>query len=182
MILLICTKSAFSKSIRTSGFERRSRILVHSHVWEMVSATEQKPACLTILSSFAFWAVQIIPSKGLASGGPVHEPWLHRPLPCRLRLCFVNLRSSYNETIALKVWVLKSVDNILGNTWVSGRLRPYPAWSCGRKLCWHVTSKADPLVWAVHGPVKVFLPGQVLPGSCFIRKVWFLLFLVVISQ
>lgn len=143
VILLICTKSAFSKSIRTNGFER-SRILIHSHMWEMMSTTEQKPACLSILPSFAFWAVQIVPSNGLASGGPVREPCLHWPLPCRLRLCFVNLTSSYSETIALKVWVLKNVDNILGSTWVSGRLRPYPAWSYGRKPRWHVTSKADP--------------------------------------
>lgn len=137
MILLVCTKLAFSKSIRTNGFGRRSRI--HSRLREMMSATEQKPACLSILPSFAFCAVQIIPFNGLASGGPVREPWLPCPLPCRPRLCFVNSTSSFNETIALKVWVLKSVVNILGSTWVCGRLRPYPAWSCGRKPCWHVT-------------------------------------------
>lgn len=159
--------------------------VAHGKWWVPLS---KKPACLSILPSFEFWAVQIIPFNGLTSGGSVREPWLHWPLPCRQRLCFDNLRSSY-ETMALKVWVLKSVDNILGSTWVCGRLRPYPAWSWGRKPCWQcdiesrsVRRRSSPLVWEVHGLVKVFLPGQVLPSWCFSRKVWFLLFLGVISH
>lgn len=40
----------------------------------------------------------------------------------------------YDKIMALKAWVFKSVDNILGNMWVCGRFRPYSKWSCGRKL------------------------------------------------
>ena len=96
---------------------------------------------------------------------PVCEPWLHLPLPHRPRLCLVNWTSSYNETKTLKPWVLKSAGKILWSTWVGGAVEGNPGDMFPRKQI-----QASPLVWAVHEPVKVFLPGKVLPWLMFQQK------------
>lgn len=96
---------------------------------------------------------------------PVCEPWLHWPLPHRPRLCLINWTVSYNETKTLKPWVLKSVGKILWSTWVCGAVGKNPGDMFPRKWI-----QASPLVWAVRWPVKVFLPGKVLPWLIFQQK------------
>lgn len=51
----------------------------------------------------------------------------------------VNLTSSYNETMALKAYVFRRVDNILWSSRVCGRLRPHLTWSRGRNPRWRVS-------------------------------------------
>lgn len=120
-MILLCTKSAFSKSIQTNGFGRRNSTQSLAGNGEHRWATPARSS--SSLPSLAFWAAQIIQLNCLQRAWAA--PWLHWPLPCRPRLCFLNLTYSYKETMALKAWVLKSVDNILWSTWVCGRWRPY---------------------------------------------------------